>query len=121
MSLVLKIALGVVLAFVLLIAGCSALIAAGASEATKEQSWSIKIDAPPNSKWSGHVGDHSIHGSGSHVEEFTDMAITAAVVQKHSAGSWPLVVTLLDEDGNQIDSTSVSAEYGVATVDGSDF
>jgi hypothetical protein len=120
-KLVVKIAAGIILALVLLTAGCAALIGSAAEEATKEQAWSLTISAPAGAEWSGHVGDHSIQGVGSRTEEFTDMAITAAVVQKSTPGGWTLDVALYDESEAEIDSASTAAEYGVATVDGADF
>jgi hypothetical protein len=121
MKLVVKIALGIVLAFVVMTAGCAALIGTAAHEATKKQGWTVKISAPAGYSWSGHVGDHSIDGTGDHEEKFDDMAITAAVVQKSSDGDWTLGVALYDQDGNRIDSAQTSADFGIATVDGSDF
>lgn len=108
-------------AFVIIVVGCSALVASSVDDATAEQSWRVEITAPDGAEWSGHVGDHSIDGSGSDTEEFSDMAITAAVVQKQDGGSWELHVALVGDDGEIVDEASTNAVYGIVTVDGTDF
>jgi hypothetical protein len=121
MKLVVKIALGIILAFVAMTVGCAALIGSAAHEATKKQSWTLEISAPAGESWTGNVGGDSIDGTGSETRTFDDMAITAVVMQKDSPGHWTLNATLLDGDGNEVDSAQTSAEFGVVSVDGSDF
>jgi hypothetical protein len=120
MKLMVKIAGGILLAFVLLAAGCAALVSKAADEATKEKAWSVRVTAPAGKCWSGAVGAVSKDGCGSQTVTFSDMAITAVVLQKRSAGSWTLNVSLVS-DGTAVDTKEASAEYGVVTVDGTNF
>jgi hypothetical protein len=120
MKLMLKIAGGIIIAIVVLTAGCAALIGTAANEATKEKTWQVKIVAPAGKKWSGSVGSTSREGRGSKTLSFKDIAITAVVVQKESSGRWPLRLRLV-KDGKTVDTEGTSAQYGVVTVDGSDF
>jgi len=120
MKLMLKIAGGVVLAFVLLTAGCAALLGSAVNDATKKKTWQVEVSAPEGACWSGSVGSVTRDGCGSKTLSFKDMSITAVVVQKQTDGHWPLRLDLL-RNGEVVDSKGTSAQYGVVTVDGSDF
>jgi hypothetical protein len=124
MKLMLKIAGGVILASVVLTAGCAALVGTAANEASKEinkeQAWSLQVSAPHDACWSGAVGSVTEDGCGSKTIDFKDMAITAAVMQKQTDGSWTLRASLI-RDGKTLDAKQTSAEFGIVTVDGADF
>jgi hypothetical protein len=121
-KLVLKIAAGVILAVVVMTAGCAALIGGAAHSASKEmnkkEAWSVDVVA--DGCWSGSIGSSSYDGCGSRRITFKDSVITAATVQKQDEGSWRLGLKLV-KDGEVLDSSSTSAQYGVVSVDGSDF
>jgi hypothetical protein len=118
MKLVLKIAGGVILAVVLLTAGCAALISKGVSDATKKQTWTVRVKAPYGAHWSGAFGSSTVDGSGSKNVRVRDTLITAANAQKQDSGHWLLRLQLLNKDGKVIDSAGTTAQYGVASVSG---
>jgi hypothetical protein len=120
MKLVLKIAGGVVLAIVVLTAGCAALIGSSMDKATKKEPWSVEVTAPEGSCWSGSFGAKTVDGCGSQTVNFNDIAISAADAQKQDGGGWPLELALYKGD-KQLDDQTTSAAYGVVTVSGSDF
>jgi hypothetical protein len=122
--LVLKIAGGIVLAFILLMVGCSALVASGADEVDKAvnetQTWTVRVVAPAGASWSGAIGDSSVDGVGSRNVTIQEGWVTAATVQKSDGGAWALKLQLVNQGGDVVDESSTSAAYGVATVSGTD-
>jgi hypothetical protein len=119
MKLVLKIAAGILLALVIVIAGCSALFAQGVEEATKKQAWTVRVHAPSGAKWSGAMGGSTVDGNGSREVQIEDTSITAANAQKISPGKWELRLQLVNEDGEIVDEQNTTAAFGVVTVEGS--
>ena len=119
MSLILKIAAGVILALVLLIAGCTALLAASAEEVTKELdkmgTGTVQVYAPSSKTWSGAIGSATRDGSGNATFRVEDELVVTAVVQKQSPGGWSLRVKIM-QDGETVDDQLTNAEYGVVTV-----
>lgn len=125
MKLMLKIAGGVILAIVLLTAGCAALISSSASSVDKavnaKQEWRVHVAAPAGMHWSGAIGSSTVEGNGSRYVRIKDSSITSANAQKMDAGRWLLTLKLINKDGKVVDSAGTSAEYGLASVSGSDF
>jgi hypothetical protein len=113
MSLVVKIAAGIVLAVVVI----GAVANRATNSATKKQGWSVEVTAPAGRSWSGAFGGSTVAGTGYRVVNFNDMSITAADVQKQDGGNWQLKLVLYQ--GNKIyDTESTTAPYGVVTVQG---
>jgi hypothetical protein len=120
MKLMLKIAGGIIIAVLLLTVGCAALLSSSVKEATKKQTWTVRVSAPAGRCWSGAMGNRTVDGCGSKVVRIRDIAITSVVAQKESGGKWKLKLTLL-KSGRIMDSASTTAAYGIADVTGSDF
>lgn len=121
MKLVIKIALGIILALVLLVAGCGALVAASAddvekavAEATADKTGTVIVNTSGNGCWSGAFGDRTVEGCGPQSVKVEDVFLVANA-QKQDAGKWELRLSLV-KDGKTIDRSSTTAEYGIATV-----
>jgi hypothetical protein len=116
-KLVLKIAAGIILAIVLLIAGCGVLLSSSADDLDTfdEQTGIVRVDAPAGKCWSGAIGDSTKDGCGDASFTITGEAIISANAQKQTGGTWELTLTL-EIDGEQIDRSETTAEYGVAQV-----
>src|SRR5215217_3698411 len=95
MKLMLKIAGGIIIAVILLTVGCAALLSQSVNEATKKQTWTVRVSAPAGRCWSGAMGNRTVDGCGSKVVRIRDIAITSANAQKEGAGHWTLRLTLL--------------------------
>jgi hypothetical protein len=122
MKLVVKIALGVILAVIVLVAGCAVLIGKAAKDAgdaiTKKHHYALTVRC--SCAWQGSAGGSSYDGHGTKTIRFKDLAITAADAQKQDGGHEPLTLTL--RDGSKVlDHATTTAAYGVATVSGSNF
>jgi hypothetical protein len=119
-KLILKIAAGVILAVIALVVAISAMAGHAVDQATKKQTWVVKVQAPAGYHWSGSFGSRTVDGVGSKKVTTRDIAITAADAQKQDGGHWPLRLTLT-KGGKILDSQVTRAEYGLVTVEGSNF
>jgi hypothetical protein len=115
MGLVLKITGGIILAVVLLIAGCSALLAASADEVLTEDAGVVQVDAPSGMCWSGAIGDSSKDGCGPASFDIEGEYIIVANAHKQTPGDWTLTLTLT-VGGDVKDTSETSAEFGLASV-----
>ena len=118
MKLVIKIAAGMILGVVALVVAIGAMAGHAVDEATKKQTWVVKVQAPTGHHWSGAFGNRTVDGAGSKEVAVQDVLITAADAQKQDGGSWPLRLTLT-KGAKVLDSQVTTAQYGLVTVSGS--
>jgi hypothetical protein len=119
-KLVLKIALGIILAVVILIVGCTALIASSGDDngglgALGEQDGVVRVQAPEGRCWSGAIGSSTKDGCGNAEFPIEGEAIIVANAQKQTEGDWPLVL-ILEVAGEEVDRAETTAEFGIAQV-----
>jgi hypothetical protein len=74
----------------------------------------IVVTAPAAECWSGSIGEATRQGCGPQTFSISG-DILVAVVQKTSAGSWPLEVAVVDGSSTKDDQVT-SAEYGLVSV-----
>jgi hypothetical protein len=78
----------------------------------------VEVIAPPSLCWSGAFGDRTVEGCGNQTVPVEDMAgVYSANAQKQDEGSSELTL-VLKVGGQELDRTSTSAAYGVASVTG---
>lgn len=96
---------------VLLLSACSGLgLASGGSGEVEVQT------DPAELCWSGAFGDRTVEGCGSRTVELESMSgVFVANAQKQSEGG--MLTLILSVDGREVDRTSTTAAYGVASVD----
>jgi hypothetical protein len=109
MKLMLKIAGGIILAVIILIAGCAALVSKSVDDAGKSNH-TYKVSVMTRGAWSGSIGSASYDGLGSRTISFKDKVVTAAVIQKKGAGHLPLTV-ILYEDGKVLHQDFFASHY----------
>lgn len=115
MKLVLKIAAGIILAVIVLVAGCSVLLNSASKDLTKEKTWRVVVSAPAGKCWSGSFGERTIDGCGSRRITVRGL-IAAANAQKKDGGRWRLRLTMRGDDGKLADRQTTTAAYGVVSV-----
>jgi hypothetical protein len=120
MKLIFKIMAGIILSIVVIVIAATALLSSAVNKATTKQGWTVRVTAPAGKHWSGAFGNHTVDGVGSKTVSFRDTSITAADAQKQTGGNWSLRLTLV-KNGKVLDTESTKAQYGVVTVDGSNF
>lgn len=78
----------------------------------------VRVEAPPASCWSGSIGDATQDGCGTREIPVDGVGgIYSANAQKQSEGDWSLSIILL-VDGEEVDRSTTTAEYGIAQVVG---
>jgi hypothetical protein len=80
------------------------------------QPGTVYVDAPSGKCWSGAIGDSTKDGCGSKSYEIKGESIIVANAQKQTSGHWTLTLRL-EMDGKTVDTSSTTAEYGIAQVE----
>lgn len=116
MSLVLKIALGIVVGVILLLVGCTAIFAVAGSVDTESETGIVRVIAPGDKCWAGAIGDSSKQGCG--IKSFTieGESVIVANAQKETPGRWSLEL-ILEIDEVEVDRAETMAEFGFVTVE----
>jgi hypothetical protein len=79
----------------------------------------FRVQTDSSSCWSGFFGDASRQGCGSGEYAVTStISIFAGSVQKQSADGMPLTLQLII-DGELVNESTTTADYGIATASGS--
>jgi hypothetical protein len=80
-----------------------------------DQPGTIKVEAPESKCWSGAIGDSTKDGCGSKSFDIEGESIIVGNAQKQSPSGWTLTLTL-EIDGEVVDTSTTSAEFGIAQV-----
>jgi hypothetical protein len=108
-------------AVVLTLVGCSMLVGQAVDDATAIHNEVVHVYAPSGGCWSGAIGDSTKDGCGSlDIPISQSGPIAAANAQKQDDGDWELSLGL-EVNGKIVDTSSTTAEYGIAEVSGGDF
>lgn len=111
MKLILKITAGIILAVILIAAGCAILVSEGADT---EKDGLVRVEAPDRGCWSGAIGNATRDGCGN-AEFQVSESIISANAQKMTEGNWELVL-VLEVNGEEIDRAETTAEFGIVSV-----
>jgi hypothetical protein len=114
------VALGI-LGALALFAIIGALTNSGGGSGTEESTETVTVEVqtdPADLCWSGAFGDRTVEGCGSDTVPLkSDIGIYSANAQKQSDGLGTLTL-ILKINGEEVDKTSTSAAYGIASVTG---